>query len=241
MNNEVSKKDIEDKVGSKQKQSLLRNIFNVMVKSILIICMFLILFIVIISYSSSVRHYFLNKITDVVNEFLIADVEISDIHIIKFNGIALQHVRVITAGDTLAYIPEIEININFEKIFLGIIDVNFIQLQAPRIKLLRSFQDSVWNYNKIINPSKNIEETTSPSKLKINIGELILNNAYFVMWDSTAEYKSAGHIHYDKLALKELNLYAKNISVNLENMNIEANIVNLAAYEIPYNFRIHKF
>ena len=241
MNNEVSKKDIEDKVGSKQKQSLLRNIFNVMVKSILIICMFLILFIVIISYSSSVRHYFLNKITDVVNEFLIADVEISDIHIIKFNGIALQHVRVITAGDTLAYIPEIEININFEKIFLGIIDVNFIQLQAPRIKLLRSFQDSVWNYNKIINPSKNIEETTSPSKLKINIGELILNNAYFVMWDSTAEYKSAGHIHYDKLALKELNLYAKNISVNLENMNIEANIVNLAAYEIPSNFRIHKF
>ena len=41
-------------------------------------------------------------------------------HILNFNGIALQHIRVMTAGDTLAYIPEIEANINFESLFLNL-------------------------------------------------------------------------------------------------------------------------
>lgn len=234
-----NKKDIVIK--SWDKPSRFKRIFSFIAKSMLSIAMLLILLVVIISYSPSIRHYLLNKITNVVNEYLIADIEIDDIHILNFNGIALQHIRVMTAGDTLAYIPEIEANINFESLFSGVIDLNYVKLNSPNIKLLRNSKDSLWNYTQIVKPSQEPKEPSSPSSLKIKVGELVLNNAKFAMWDSTVNYDFYGHINYQKMALSELNLHARNILVDMDENLIKANILNLSAYENPSKFRIDKF
>lgn len=223
--NEVSKKS------DNKKCILFRKIMSFGIKCVVIFAILAAIFLVVLSNSQSARQYFIGKLTDIANNFLIADVKLNDIHLLGLNGIALQEVQIITANDTLASIPEIEINLNFEEIFRGNIDINYLKLKSPRIKLLRSLKDSLWNYDKIVAPSTDTTVSTEPTKLKFNIKEIVLENAYFAMWDSVASEESSGKINFEKFVLSNLNTKIANTNICLENMRFVTSIENLSATE----------
>ncbi len=216
-----------------------RKVLGFLLKAFLGLIAGTMLFIAGLSFSAPFRKFVLSKVAAVANNFFVADFEIQDIHFHTLNGIVLQEVRIITAGDTLAYIPEIEININYEKIFINIIDIDFIKLKSPRIKLLRSNTDSLWNYSKIVKPSKP-DTTPSGAAPAITVGNFYLENAYFAMWDSTSIWQPNANINFKKFIIDELNLSLADTKINISEHDFRTSIDFLSAKELLSGFILDK-
>ncbi|MCW5885213.1 MAG: hypothetical protein KIT33_09610 [Candidatus Kapabacteria bacterium] len=174
-----------------------------------------------------------------MNKELVADIEIDDISLWNPSGIKLYGVRLITAGDTLANVPVLTVNINYEPLLENKIIVNRLILDKPKIRILRSMQDSIWNYDKIAFPSTDTTETET-TNLFIKAKHIEFKNAEFIYYDSTQTFINFETMDYSHILLNEFDLVLS-AEVNLSKNEFYTHIRKLRGKEIHSELDIKQF
>jgi len=202
------------------------------------IVLFLFLFIIVFSISITILinfHFFrswaLSKLLTIANNELIANIEADDLFFSPIDGIVLKDVRMITAGDTLAQIDEINLLLSISDLLDYNINVQHLKLINPKIRLLCN-KDSVWNYDLIAPPST--DTTSSDTELKIFVQNLVFQNADFIYYDSTSTRDTSGiidfaHFHFKNIDLKTLaraNLKENNFFLDIKNISLIERFTN---------------
>jgi autotransporter translocation and assembly factor TamB len=125
-------------------KSRLRKIFNRLLLIFVIFICFSSLSCLLIAISTPFRQYTIENILSMANSFLRADISIKDIRFDRMQGISLEGVCVIVENDTLADVEKLIVDVSFESVlFSNIIKINHLELINPKIKLLRSKNDSL--------------------------------------------------------------------------------------------------
>lgn len=219
------------KEAENKKQSLGRRIVK---RMLLVFATFLFLcgiFVFVVSQSTQFRHWTISLILGIANEFLLAEVNIRDIGFSMSDGVSLRDITIVTGEDTLLKAKEISADIDLAGlIFDERIDIRSIKLDNPHINLVRSTNDSLWNFQKIVAPSDKLDDTTK-SNLKINVGLIEIKNGSVLFWDSLSNFKPKGKINFTQMAWDKINLDLRDTKFNLSNMDIATSIANLSAIE----------
>ncbi|MCK5741110.1 MAG: hypothetical protein KAH48_02745, partial [Chlorobi bacterium] len=124
----------------KAKAGFFKRAFRLVFKSAIFLLLFLLLTsvaIIILSYSEGFRSWSSEIILDKVNSSIEGEIEFSDIRINPFEGIELDEVRIMAAGDTVLYCKQITVNLQIKPILDESLMISKIILDSPRIKLLR--------------------------------------------------------------------------------------------------------
>ncbi|MDT3739974.1 MAG: translocation/assembly module TamB domain-containing protein [Candidatus Kapabacteria bacterium] len=220
-----------------KKTSFGRKLLKVLLVLILIFTFFSIS-LVILSQFRFFRSFALKQILGLVKNELIATIEVDDLTFFNLEGIKLTGARLITDGDTLANIPELILNINYEPLLDQKVRINRLILKNPTIRLLRNTSDSLWNYDKIAYPS--LDTTTTPSPWEISVKHLELRNANFLLYDSTLIRTNTTALDYDHIRLDDFDLFLS-ADVKLKNNDFFAQIYKLRATEKYSQLNIQEF
>ena len=226
-----------------KKRGILSKIFRIILKVVFI---FIMLFFIIslslvgLSQFEGFRHFVAGKVSDLINDNLQAQVSIQDLRFTGLLGLELEGVLMETAGDTLAYIPRLELNAEIEPLLNNKILVNRLVLHDPVIKLMRSAKDSLWNYEKIALPSDIDTTDTGPTDLQILVSNLNIKNANFIRYDSTLQYTKSRSLSYDHIVTKNFNLDIQ-ADIDLFTNNFIAFIRHLSFYEINSALTVNNF
>ncbi len=207
---------------------------------------YLILFVVLLSLALVVfgqfrvfRSWMANYALSYVNKELTAEVSVSDLWINPFRGIEIKDALLYTAGDTLAYIPEVIIDADFSALLDNKIILNRVELKSPLVKLLRSRTDSTWNTEHIAPPGKDTTKGTTPD-LHFDISKFRLTNGRFIRLDSTIRHYSLSHINYANLNLKDINLFLSGKG-SLKAYDFFVNISKLSFKDRHYGVNLKDF
>lgn len=196
------------------------------------------LFITFLAYNSNFRQFIISKLTEVVNNQLLAKVEVKDIHLIGFGGIKLDEVKLITQEDTLANINSVFVDLSLKSLLKNQIIANKVILNEPQINLLRRKSDSSWNYDRIAEPSK--DTSTSHSKLFIKVKKLDLRNSRFSYIDSLETIDINQKFNSNALRFDNFNLIAY-IEIDLAKYKFKTKINKFSSNEITSGINIKQF
>lgn len=195
---------------------------------------FIILSLFIINNTPFARKNLIQAILPLVNSSLIAKIELEDLKFKSFNSLIIKKFKLITDGDTLAQFSELELKIKLSELWNNKIVIRNITLTNPIIKLLRNPIDSVWNYDRIAEPST---EESPPGKTPIiKIHNLILKNGQFKFYDP--------FYHDSNLAFNPVNIDLKNLNIHLktdldlDNAKIYARIHKIGFNEVNTGFKV---
>ncbi len=227
---------IENEIGKKKGGKIFRWVRNIFILIILFIFITTVS-LYFLAQTHTFRKFVLDFATDIINNELIAKVEIGDLRFSLTKGIRLSNVKLITAGDTLANIPELSLQIDYEALFNSKVLVRNVILTNPHIKLLRNSVDSVWNYDLIAKPT---ESDSTKSNTIFDISKLVMIDANFIMYDSTIKHTPSKLIDYDHLNLKKLNMnISALIKPSINDFNLKIN--DMSFIETFSKFKVNKF
>jgi hypothetical protein len=206
--NEEQKQTNTDRQPEKT-QSLFRRITRILAKVALYIIIALAalsLSIFALSQFKFFRSWVANTLLNIANDALLAKIEIGDLYINPFSGIVIEDFRMTVAGDTLAAADALFIDPDYLPLLENRLIINSLQLDNPRIKLLRSLSDSAWNFDKITKPSTeekpSEEESTGSSNFFVDLRQMVLNHAVITIFDSTKTYSSFGYLDPTNMQLE---------------------------------------
>lgn len=226
-----------------KKRGIFTRIFRFLLKSVFFFIILLLLISVALiglSQFKSFRSFLASQATKVINNSLLADVSIEDIRFTGLLGLELENVMMITAGDTLAYIPKLKVNAQIEPIFKNRIVVNHLILYNPTIKILRSNRDSLWNYDKIAKPTDDLDTNTEKSNLKILVNYFKIENANITRYDSVLTYSPKDRaLSYDHIRTSLFNLEL-NANLDLNKSDFFANLRKVNFKEENTGLQIEK-
>lgn len=180
------------------------------------------------------RSYALKTILGFVNDELIAEIHAKDLRISLTKGLTIYSVSLYTDGDTLAYVDEINLKFDISALLQNKVSVNYLKLTNPTIKLLRNSTDSLWNYDKIAKASDTPSDTT-PSDWVIRVDKLIMQNAFFMMYDSTLAEETGKKIDFNHMAYESLNMEARAEAI-LEKNTFRLKMKSMSAKELFSGF-----
>lgn len=227
-----------------KKRTFLARVSRFLLKSVfffIILLMIISAGLISLSQFKSFRSFMAEKVSDILNGSLMAEVSIDDIRFAGLLGLELENVLMMTEGDTLAFIPKLNINAQIEPIFNDKIVVNHLILLNPTIKILRSNRDSLWNYDKIAKPIDEIDTTdSSPFDFKILVNYLQIVNGNVSRYDSTINYVPISQtLSYDHIITKNFNLEL-NANINLLRNELFVNLRNINFKEENTGLEIKK-
>jgi hypothetical protein len=205
-----------------------------------ILILLLATFCFLLSISTPFRQFTLRQALNLSHQFLTADVQIKDIRFNRLQGISIDGIRVITAGDTLADIEQMVVDVDFESLLSDNIVINYVEMINPRVKLMRSAVDSIWNFNKIAPPSDAPDDDTTAAKTVIKVKSLKMTNGYFVYWDSTTTWHPASDISWIQMKWDNLNLTLHNTVIDFGEPSYSTEIANISAMEICSGMQIDR-
>ncbi len=209
--------------------------------STIVLALLITLLITLLAYNHSFRSAAIAKILALVSTQLRADLEIQDIHLIGFTGFKLDGVRLTVDGVPLAEVDEIIGDISFEPLLRNKIHLNKLILNSPRIMLLRSNEDSLWNFNKIVYPQEpSIEEVHQEIDLTIRLRDFQIRNGLFFMLDSLADKMPENMFDPTHIKFQNINLKMAS-NANLGKMSFKTNIKELNLECLNSNIVINKF
>ncbi|GAB5464967.1 MAG: hypothetical protein Kapaf2KO_04030 [Candidatus Kapaibacteriales bacterium] len=189
----------------------------------------------------------LEKIVNVVNENLAGTISVDDIDFFDKDGIRFKGVMVKAAGDTLANIPEMLVDVTYRDLLDNKVHSRRVTLTNPKIKLIRGL-DSVWTISRIANPSEPDTTTTQSSPWFIDVGDLVLENAELIYRDSLSLLDTSKpqtfskyyeRVNYYDMHLDNLNLSARDIIVDTGEQLYKAEIKSLSLKEIKSDLHLN--
>jgi hypothetical protein len=184
-------------------------------KYILRFAIFLLLFFTIISaafvglsQSKWFRTTFYGWVLNIVNDQLEGKIEASDIKIMPFDGIQIWDLRLLAAGDTLAYASKVHISYSFSPILSNYLYIKSVELVNPSIKLIKNIKDGTWNFTHLSKPST---DTSSSKKLNwiFDLQKLEIINGKMLVFDPTPRDSVNKNFDFFNLYLKNLNVKLK--------------------------------
>lgn len=224
-----------------RKNSFFRKVRKFIFRTIGIIIALLLLIsisFILLSQTKGFRQWFSGFVLDIVNNELDARISVSDIIIQPFRGIEVDDLRIITAGDTLAYIPKLHIKYAASMLLKETIRLHKIEIDNPSVKLIRNPIDSSWNFEHIAKPKKD-KSKASPFEWLIDLHRLNLNNGKLVVSDrlNLVEGKfsptniSLSNLNIDlsgKAELKKKEIEVKLHKISFVESSSELNVDNLS-------------
>ncbi|MCK5742785.1 MAG: AsmA family protein, partial [Chlorobi bacterium] len=225
----------------KAKAGFFKRAFRFVFKSAIFLLLFLLLTsvaIVILSYSEGFRSWSSEIILDKVNSSIEGEIEFSDIRINPFEGVELDNIRIMAAGDTVLYCKQVTVSLQIKPIFDESLMISKIMLDSPRIKLLRSAVDSSWNIAHIAAASKKDPDADkSKSKWKINVAGIEMIDGSFIRYDSTLSEKTSGRLDFNHLDAVDIN-FDISANVDFDKSIYKAEVNSLSLYEQSKDFKV---
>jgi len=226
-------------------RSIFLRIIKFIFSSIFWICTLIIIVVLGLVISLQVpssRKFVINKAVEIVNNSLIAKIEVADIDFSTFPNIKILNAKLITGKDTLVSSPKIYVEPNLRELISGKISIKNIFLQSPDIKMIRG-NDSLWNFSKIAKPTP--PDSTPSSNLEINLNELLIDNAKLDLIDSidlksTDKIINKDRINYKNLKLRDLSLKLQ-ADFQTKELIGRAKIKHLQFYDLVSGFNLKNF
>ena len=209
-----------------------------------IILLIVSIFVTLLLYYTPFRQFVVSKVLVTANNFLLADVNITDLYFNGLNNLIIEGLIIKTDKDTLAYIKKIDVKYKLNSLLTDNIQIDKIKLTNPKIALICSDKDFIWNYNKIVAPAKDnikTEEHKTDSDLKITINQIIIDSGYFKYWNYALDWTPNAKFDWNKMEWDIKNFDAKNIVIAPSKNYYSVNIANLTTNEIHSNIDIKKF
>lgn len=196
----------------KKKRSLLAGLFiGCLPKAFMLVLLFVIVLLISINFlpkSKFFQDFAGEQITNILEDQLKAQTKIGSIFFDKLGYLELNQVFVITAGDTLAYIPKVIVDVDLWEFFDKKIEINQLSLENPHIKMIRSL-DSTWNVTHIVKPSEEKPQDSSSVPF-IEIENFKINSGNFLLYDSLnvkpEDHQKSKLLNYSYLQLAKLNV-----------------------------------
>lgn len=198
----------------------------------------LLLLLLVYAHTPGCKRRVIGLALDFLNKELKGKVEIRDINFISIRGVEFFDVRLLAAGDTVAYIPKLAVAPDLRSLFGEKIKIYNLVLDRPVLKMLRNGSDSSWNIEHIVYPST--DTAKAPGTLKLEIASFRINNARFRLADSTADMRTSQALNYSNLALEEFNL-SSSVSMDLAKNEFIKKINSLSFSERNTGLRLQKF
>ncbi len=182
------------------------------------------------------RNFVIERVLSIVNNSLIANIELDDLRFNPFGDLKISGLRILTDGDTLVSVNNLDVDIDYWKILQNQLLVRRITISEPKIKFLRSPIDSLWNFEKIAPPTDDTTESEKPQWI-ISVNEFKIENGSFILHDplDLSEYKSK--IIYNSLDIDDLNFEIAAV-LNFINDSYTINLNYLKLKEKNSLFRI---
>jgi hypothetical protein len=235
----LKSKKIKKEKQPKIKNPLLKRIGRFLLRFVLIILFVFIIFtstFIVLSFNAGFRRWSSKELLDIVNSQLEGKIEFSDYKYQFPNQIDLYNVRLLAAGDTLAYIQHLHLHFVINRLFAQKVLVRNLILDNPRIKILRSMTDSTWNVEHIAKPSG--DTTTKPlPNWVIKVENLKINHSEFFMIDSTTADFSAKYFATNNIHLNDFNLSLSS-NVELAKQSFMANIDTISFNELNSGLKL---
>ncbi len=161
--------------------------------------------IIVITQTSGLRKWSGDKLLTQINKGLKGRIEFSDYKYKFFGGLEIYDVRVLSAGDTLAYVKKALVDFEYKPLFNKKAKIQRVIFDSPQIKLLRS-HDSTWNFDQIAEPK---EDTTvsEPSDWVINLKKIRLKKGELTVYDSTIQNIDHSKLNFNRLRLQDIDLH----------------------------------
>jgi len=179
------------------------------------------------------RKLYTSTASDLLSDELEAKVEFTDLRVNGLINLELINVRIITVGDTLLSTPSLFVDFSLMRSNLQKLFINKIAFKDPQIKLIRSSQDSTWNFEHIAKPKKKDDYPKPNPNLFISLGNLIFENAQVTINDKLDSSKRKIFNPF-KNNLQDLNL-SLNGKIDLFNNDFKVNIIELSFKDLISN------
>lgn len=228
--------EIKENKNKKKKRSLLGLLFlGCLPKAFMVLLLFVITLLISINFLPKTKFFqdFAGKqVTDILKDQLKAETKIGSIYFGRLGYLEINQVFMFAAGDTVAYIPKVIVDVDIWRYFDGEIEINQLSLENPHIKMIRSM-DSTWNVTHIAKASE--EDSSSSSNIPfIDIDDFKINNGTFLLYDSLKvkqeDHEPSKLLNYSFLQLKDLNIDLSG-GIDLNDKEMDFDIENISFLE----------
>lgn len=118
----------------------------------------------------------LSGLVSIANNELEAEVSFGTTKLNIFNGITIENLLLtLHKTDTVFFVPKVKIDWDLSPLKRRIIFIKYVELQNPKINLIKELGDSLWNFEKIVK-MKPEETTTSETDLSVFITKVKIIN-----------------------------------------------------------------
>ncbi|MHB9056500.1 MAG: translocation/assembly module TamB domain-containing protein [Paludibacteraceae bacterium] len=127
-----------------------------------------------------VKRIIAQKLQVELNKILDAELSIKSIDGNFFNGIGLNNVFLKQKGDTVGYIPSVKLKYRLLPLLQGSILINSVEMDNP-IVYITQYEDSTWNFGKLMKPKERTDTVPTPFTMKLNIDKIRVDNGTFII------------------------------------------------------------
>ncbi|MBS1560693.1 MAG: hypothetical protein JSS89_03745 [Bacteroidetes bacterium] len=190
-----------------------------------------------IAQTDSFRSWLRTVVIEQVNAQLVGSLAVDDVRIDIWKGIYLAHPQLYAHGTTVLEADAVSVTYDIAPLLRNVVAINSVQLDRPRINVLRSATDSVWNVARIVKPPA---DTTSspPPDLHIYVRELKITDGTIVINDRTQRWGDGTRFDPMHMSMRHVNLSAT-ARLALKAQDYEAAINHLSFEETTSPLTVH--
>lgn len=235
---------MKDKLTNKKKTGIFRWIIRKIILRIIIsLILFLLIFSGILYFLPSTRFFKKfagEKLTSILKSELNAKISIDEIYFGKLGYVELDQVHMLIDQDTVAYIPNLLVEVNIVDLIYNKVKVNQLVLTRPYCKMARG-KDSIWNISQIAKPSNDTSSNSGGSIPIIEIDKLKIIDGNFHMIDSLSNYQAIdNNINFTNLNFNHINLNLRT-RLDLSDYAMELESLALSLEEVNSGIKLNDF
>ncbi len=144
------------------------------------------------------------QLLTIANDNLRGKIDFGSLDIDIYKGLSLNDLYVYADGDTVVSCKSLSIHYSIESLYFKTISLQSLILKEPRVKVLRSNQDSIWNVEKIAKPSTDTAKS-EPFDWFVAVRDLQINDGMFALVDSIYKgNQQKGNVDYIHMVYDQL-------------------------------------
>lgn len=191
-----------------------------------------------ITQTDMFRLWLRTVVIEQVNNLLVGKLAVEDVRIDIWKGIYVSHPQLYANGTTVLDADAISITYDLAPLLRSVVAINSVIIDRPRINILRSANDGVWNVARIVKPPADTT-TTPPPNLHIYVRELKINDGTIVINDRTQPWGNGSTFDPLHMSMKHFNLSAT-ARLALKEQDYEAAINHLSFEETTTPLTVHE-
>ena len=191
-----------------------------------------------IAQTDMFRLWLRTVVIEQVNNLLVGKLAVEDVRIDIWKGIYVSHPQLYANGTTVLDADAISITYDLAPLLRSVVAINSVIIDRPRINILRSANDGVWNVARIVKPPADTT-TTPPPNLHIYVRELKINDGTIVINDRTQPWGNGSTFDPLHMSMKHFNLSAT-ARLALKEQDYEAAINHLSFEETTTPLTVHE-